>query len=315
MRTKDIEELVDAVSKVYCDHTVQVTGPARNVDGRLEVASSSLPLVQLSYGAPVKVDAGNFPDLFLIKHCVRGAASVSQDGQGADWRKGQTMILSAGCDTGLQFDQAFLQKSVRLDIGKLESTCARWLGHPLERPLRFALRPFSDALERIWQQTLAYAWSAEMGGLSLSGPARASLDEYLLTLLLHQHPHNYSTELVAPAPVPIPRVVRRAESHMTDNAGTAISIPDVAAALGVSVRSLQEGFRQWRNTTPNEFLRKTRLRLVREELLRSDESTDVTNVALRYGFTHLGRFSGYYHAAFGELPSVTLRRRRLPARD
>jgi AraC-like DNA-binding protein len=83
------------------------------------------------------------------------------------------------------------------------------------------------------------------------------------------------------------------------------------AALGVSVRSLQEGFRQWWNTARNGFLRQTRLCPVREELLRSDESTDVTSVALRHGFAHLGRFSGYCHAAFGELPRVTLRRRRI----
>lgn len=118
----------------------------------------------------------------------------------------------------------------------------------------------------------------------------ASLEDYLLTLLLHQHPNMYSAELAAPAPVPIPGIVRRAESYMTEHAATDLSIPDVAAALGVGVRSLQEGFRQWRNTTPNEFLRQTRLRLVREELLRSDESTDVTSVALRHGFAHLGRF-------------------------
>jgi transcriptional regulator GlxA family with amidase domain len=57
------------------------------------------------------------------------------------------------------------------------------------------------------------------------------------------------------------------------------------------------------------------LRLVREELLRSDESTDVTSVALRHGFTHLSGFSGYYHAAFGGLPRVTLRRRRAMTPD
>lgn len=312
MRTNDIDELSDAVSKVYCDHTVRVAGPGRNVDGRLEVtSSSSQPLVQLSYGAPVEVDPGNFTELFLIKHSVRGSASASQNGRTAEWRQGQTIILSAGCDTRLQFDSAFLQKSVRLDIAKLEAACARWLGRPLEQPLKFALRPFSDELERVWQQTLAYAWSSEMGALSLTGPARASLDEYLLTLLLHQHPHNYSEEFVNPSPAPVPGLVRRAERYMTENAGAAISVSDVAAALGVSVRSLQQGFRQWRNSTPNDFLRHTRLRLVHEELCRSDERTDVTSVALRHGFAHLGRFSAYYQSTFGELPSTTLRRRRL----
>jgi len=310
MRSKDIDELNDAVSKVYCEHSVRLAGPARTVNGQLEVTNAPQPLVQLSYGAPVTVDAGNFPDLFLIKHCVRGAASARQDGQSVDWRQGQTVILSAGRDTELQFDQAFLQKSVRLDFGKLEQACARWLGHPLEQPLQFALRPFSDLLELLWQQTLGYRWSVGMG--SLSGPANAAVDDYLLTMLLHQHPHNHSAALAAPASVPIPGIVRCAERYMTENAATTLSIPDVAAALGVSVRSLQEGFRQWRNTTPNDFLRQTRLRLVREDLLRADESTDVTAVALRHGFAHPGRFSGYYRAAFGELPHVTLRRRRTP---
>jgi hypothetical protein len=73
------------------------------------------------------------------------------------------------------------------------------------------LRPFSDALERIWQHTLAYAWSSEPGGLALAGPAKASFDDYLLTLLLHQHPHSYSEQLAGTPSVPIPGLVRRAE--------------------------------------------------------------------------------------------------------
>jgi AraC-like DNA-binding protein len=312
MRSKDIDELTAAVSKVYCGHTIRVAGPTSRVDGLLEVTNGPQPLVRLSYGVPVTIEVGNFPDLFLIKHCAHGAASARQDGQTVDWRQGQTVMLSAGRDTELRFDQAFVQKTVRLEFGKLEAACARWLGHPLDRPLQFTLRPFSDALQQVWQQTLDYAWPAETGGLPLSGPAMGSLEDYLLTLLLHQHPHTYSADLAAPATAPVPGIVRRAESYLTEHAATDLSIPDVAAALGVSVRSLQEGFRQWRNTTPKDFLRQTRLRLVHEELLRSDDSTDITSVAMRHGFAHLGRFSGYYHAAFGEHPRVTLRRRRMP---
>jgi transcriptional regulator GlxA family with amidase domain len=84
----------------------------------------------------------------------------------------------------------------------------------------------------------------------------------------------------------------------------------VAAHLGVSLRSLQAGFRGWRNATPNAYLRQVRLRLVREELLRSDKETNVTAVALQHGFMHLGRFSAQYRDAFGESPSATLRRSR-----
>jgi transcriptional regulator GlxA family with amidase domain len=101
---------------------------------------------------------------------------------------------------------------------------------------------------------------------------------------------------------------------MVDIAAEAITVSDVAAYLGVSLRSLQVGFRQWRETMPNAFLRETRLRLLRDELRRSDGDISVTTAALRYGFSHMGRFSAYYRSAFGEAPNVTLRRGRLSAR-
>ncbi len=316
MRTRDLDEAIEAVTKVYCTHTVEVAGRARNLDALLDVAHpTSQPLVELSYGAPVTINAGNFSGLFLMQHCLRGSAFATQEHQTAEWRPGQTIPLSAGCDTQLWFDAAFVQKSVRLDMNKLEVLCARWLGHPLDQPLRFAMRPFSEDLERVWQRTLTYLWSNDDAQLPLAGAARASLDEFLLTLLLHQHPHNYSEDMAEPAPVPVPGLVRRAERYMIDNAGAPITVSDVAARLGVSLRSLETGFRQWRATTPSLFLRQTRLQLVRDELRRSGEETNVTTVAMRYGFSHLGRFSGYYQSLFGERPSVTARRGRLSSGD
>jgi AraC-like DNA-binding protein len=311
MRTRDLDEAVDAVTKVYCPHTVKITGSPRNIDVVLEVTRpTSQPLVELSYAVPVSIDAGNFPRLFLMMHCASGHASTNQENQRAEWHHGQTIPFSAGLDTQLWFDRAFVQKSVRLDVDKLETVCARWLGRPLEQPLRFALRPFSEDLERMWQGTLSYLWSIEEGGLRLADAARAAFDEFLLTLLLHHHPHSFSEEMAEPAAVPVPGLVRRAERFIVDNAETPVTVSDVAAHLGVSMRSLQAGFRQWRATTPNALLRKIRLQRVREELLRSGAETNVTAVALRYGFAHLGRFSAHYRSAFGEAPSVTLRRGR-----
>jgi AraC-like DNA-binding protein len=317
MRTRDLDEAIDAVSRVYCPHTVKVVGPVGEIDAFLDIAHpTSQPLVSLSYSAPVKIDAMNFSRLFLMMHCERGAAVTIQERRTAEWRQGQTMPFSAGFDTKLWFDRAFVQRSVRLDIDKLETLCARWLGHPLEEPLRFALRPFSDELEQIWRRTLAYLWSNEEHGLPLAPAAKAALDEYLLTILLHHHPHNYSDELAGTELAPAPGLVRRAERFMADNADTPITVSDVAAHLGVSLRSLQTGFRQWRNATPSGYLRQVRLALVREELLRSGQDPNVTNVtttAMRHGFVHLGRFSAQYRAAFGEDPRMTLRRGRATA--
>jgi len=65
------------------------------------------------------------------------------------------------------------------------------------------------------------------------------LDEYLLTLLLHHHPHNYSDELARSVPTPVPGIVRRRRTVLDDNAVSANHRKsDVADHLGISRRSL-----------------------------------------------------------------------------
>lgn len=311
MRTRDLDQATEEVSRVYCPHDVKVVGKGLGIDVKLDVRRPTFqPIVELSYNAPVVIDAGSFPRLFLMMHCSRGAARTIQEGQASEWRHGQTMPFSAGCETKLWFDASFAQRGVRLSLEALEAQCARWLGHPLDGPLRFRLCPFTPALERSWQRSLAFLELEGGAALAFSPVAKAAFDEFLLTLLLHEHPHTFTDMMAQPVAAPVPSLVRRAESFMTENAASPITVSDVAGSLGVSLRSLQSGFRQWRNTTPSAFLRQVRLRRAREELLASDGEVSVTAVALRYGFAHLGRFSAHYHSAFGEKPGTALRRSR-----
>jgi AraC-like DNA-binding protein len=316
MRTRDLDEAIATVTNVYCPHQVSVTGRALGIDAALDVAGSAAqPLVRLSYSAPVVIDAGDFPNLFLIMNCARGSASVRQGSRSAAWCRGQTVPLSAGIGTDLQFDGMFCQNGVRLDPERLERLCASWLGRPLDRPLRFALQPFSPTLEQTWSGILQFLRSSSAAMPALGPVAAASLDDFILTAVLQGHPHSFSEDLAAPASAIVPGLIRRAERFMAENAGSPISIADIAAEVGASVRALQAGFREWRQSTPMTELRRIRLQRVREALLEPDETTEVTDVALRWGFVHLGRFSAAYKTAFGEAPGITLRRRRPRARD
>jgi transcriptional regulator GlxA family with amidase domain len=100
---------------------------------------------------------------------------------------------------------------------------------------------------------------------------------------------------------------------MVANARRPLTVAQVSAAAGVSARGLQAAFQRNVGVRPMQFLREARLHGVRAELLAGDpERVTVAEVALSWGFNHLGRFSGYYAEVYGESPSQTLRRRDAP---
>lgn len=107
-----------------------------------------------------------------------------------------------------------------------------------------------------------------------------------------------------------PRALQEALRFIDANCRYHISIRDIAAAGGVTPRTMQYAFREHLNTTPLEYLRQLRLELAHRELIAADPARDtVTAIAGRCGFSHPGRFSSEYKKAFGTEPSNTLRLR------
>ena len=105
--------------------------------------------------------------------------------------------------------------------------------------------------------------------------------------------------------------VDRAKEFMYAHFARPLAATDIAAAGGVSVRTLQESFQRHEGSTPTAFLRDLRLEKARLGLQLADaRETSVAAVAHACGFRHMGRFSGAYYATYGEYPGDTLRSRR-----
>jgi transcriptional regulator GlxA family with amidase domain len=89
------------------------------------------------------------------------------------------------------------------------------------------------------------------------------------------------------------------------------NVLQLASGAGVSVRQLQQSFTSFTGVSPSQWQRLRRLNFARRDLLRtSTGETTVAEIAMRWSFWHLGRFSEAYRGLFGELPSCTLSRRR-----
>lgn len=103
------------------------------------------------------------------------------------------------------------------------------------------------------------------------------------------------------------RIVRLAEDHFMSAENKPLSLVELCRASGVGKTVFYEAFNSLYGVSPLQYFRKRRLMRARSQLiLAPSEQTQVKEVALSLGLTHLGRFSNEYRRLFGETPSVTL---------
>jgi AraC-like DNA-binding protein len=98
------------------------------------------------------------------------------------------------------------------------------------------------------------------------------------------------------------KAIKYLESH--DEPVTAL---ELAVAAGVSQRTMEYAFREKLEMTPAAYLRIYRLNAAHRELLAADPKVStVTSIALKWGFSHPGRFSVIHRKMFNETPSEAL---------
>ncbi len=309
--TTDVDEARVEVGRLFCPHRLT---PSAGADLRLELRArrfGALGLVHLDYGAPVRIEPGQLTSFYLVQRPLTGRASIHQGRDEIVSTPSLASVLSPHLPVRMDWGQNNPQSIVYFSRQAVQDHLGRLLGHPVSDPVHFELGMSSAGAQvQAWLRTVDYV----EGELERGNPffsdlrQRAQIEGMLIGQLLAAQPHNYSLALssgVAAAS----RVVRAAVELIDGHHAEALTVADVAEAVGVSVRSLQEGFRRDLGSSPTAYLRERRLAAARASLLVADpRQKRVSDVAFSHGFLHLGRFSVEYRRAFGESPSATLAR-------
>jgi AraC-like DNA-binding protein len=138
--------------------------------------------------------------------------------------------------------------------------------------------------------------------------ARAETARFAAGILLDTFPHS-SRRLPDVVLAPRNASLRQAVEYVHGRAHEPITPSGLARHARLTPRGLQQAFSRHLDTTPSEYLRAVRLDRVRDELLEgSPDTVTVAEVAQRWAFAHLGRFSASYVQRFGEYPRETLQR-------
>jgi transcriptional regulator GlxA family with amidase domain len=100
-------------------------------------------------------------------------------------------------------------------------------------------------------------------------------------------------------------IIRRFQAIVEDNLDCLLRMTEVSRQIGVSNRTLRQAFLQLLGVSPTQYFLRRRMDSA-YQVLRAGNCT-VTEVATKFGFWELGRFSRTYRKIHGESPSATLK--------
>ena len=312
LRTRDLDEARKRVSDVFSPHGLRIAQHDRHLDAEMcHVSLGGVSINRLRYGATVDIDVGRTNDFLLVMMPLAGSAEIWCGDAAIRSTPDMASVVSPTLPLRMRSQDDADQIMVRIERGLLERQCAQHLGHELRRPIEFELgMDLSSPGGQSWCGLVRYLVSEldREKNVFTSPLTRAHVEQLVIATLLLAQPHRYREELTRPGRSIAPAFVRRVEEYIAAHADEPLTIGDLAAHAGISTSTLFAGFREFRDTSPMSHLRQVRLQRVREAL-QSAGSGDatVTEVALRWGFTHLGRFASDYKRWFGESPSATLK--------
>jgi len=315
IRTADPYEARERTQEfLQCAHRMMVLERDVPFLARVQYRSlCGLGLMTSAYGPAVEIGCAPPIPLVTVNFVVGGTMRIESGGTTTVADDDHAAAFCFHEDVAMTWTPGMRQLMLTIEKPLIERYLQDLLNEPLRGPLRFApeiglrdgggpgvvaaVRTLTRALERC-------------GKAGPSPVLAAELQHGVLAALLLGHRHNHTDAIFSARALPAPRVVRRVVELIDAAPGAALTVADLAVCAGVSERSLHAAFRRQLGTSPMAYVRRRRLEHAHDDLLRLDPASGVkvTDVALRYGFAHTGRFAAAYRARFGEPPSATLRR-------
>jgi AraC-like DNA-binding protein len=312
LRSRDPVEASAAAARVYHEHRLTILGDRRAFSMSLDAASlGPITLGWLSYETEVRVDAEPHEDAYQV-NVVAGQTRAYCGTHKIVATPGTGMVFRPDLPTGFAGWRTPSQMlAIKIERRALENELEQLLHRPVTSPIAFAL-----ALDLSRRAAADWGWfvctvAASFFQLEslfrlpiMAGPVVHTI----LSGLLLSADHDFRAQLDAPPRSIGPTTVRRACEYIEQHAHEPLTVAQVAAWAGVSVRALQQGFQRSLSATPHQIIQHTRLERAHHELLNpSTSGATVAGIGAKWGFPHAGRFASLYHARYHTYPSATLR--------
>lgn len=315
LRTTDLDEARAFCRELYYGplRIDPVGDPARFRFSADVVLLGPITLGEVEYGTDIRVSIGALETAYHVLVPLTGMLRSRHRGAVVYADPTRAAVYRPTGDIELDWPGTCRLLSVKVERAALERELDAALDHRVVSPLPLgATFDLVDGPGRTWVALVRLLLTELRGPDALASRPRmaARWRDMVVSGLALSVEHPYGEEPAGLHGPLRPRTVKRALDVMHAEPWRPYTIKDLATVAGVGVRVLQDAFRQHVGMPPLTYLRRLRLDGVHAELSRAAPGeASVSEVAYRWGFTHLGRFAGAYRERFGVSPSHTLRGR------
>ncbi|MHC6225718.1 AraC family transcriptional regulator [Pseudomonas sp. X10] len=286
----------------HCIGLSRTTHPQASLNHR---KFAELDLCRISYGGSVRVTSPALETIYHLQVLLNGNCLWRGHKREHHLVPGELLLINPDDPVDLTYSEDCEKFILKVPVRLLESICdeQRW-----QRPsggVRFLRNHYR--LEELDGFVNLLAMVCHEAEVSDSLPrVQGHYSQIVGSKLLSLMSTNICRENLSSPTASLERIL----DYIERNLKLELSSEALAEQARVSVRSLYGLFDRQLGTTPKQYIRQRRLERIHACL--NDPSCPVrslTELALDYGFLHLGRFSESYRQQFGELPSETLKRR------
>ena len=100
-------------------------------------------------------------------------------------------------------------------------------------------------------------------------------------------------------------ILRRSIDFIHTHHREVITITDICRACATTSRTLERVFREELGVAPKKYISLVKLWGARKDLCQNNQEKSIRDIAISWGFWHMGQFARDYKIHFGESPSQT----------
>lgn len=301
---KSTNALADAtayLSQRYCGHQLETVPGQHGLNfhhSAVDLGRSAFNLLQ--YGSEVSV-ASTFEDFYMLEMPLEGGVDIEFGNERFQTRSGIALLLSPGprfvSHWRIGTRQLMLQIHKELVHARMAELARRTsTSLPVFNPIVDLRSNFGRHVQcSLGRLANAVAQFDGLAVVEFETLVPSMIDEMLRNVAFRQ-----GSSIVLERLHATPRQVKLAIDLFQARHGERLCMPEVAREIGISERSLFDGFQRHYQRSPLAVLTDIRMEHARH-LIRT--GLTAAEAARRVGINHYGRFASTYKRAFGVLPS------------